>query len=289
MATNSEQRPDPDVLLAHVQEQERRATRGKLRIYFGASAGVGKTYAMLTAARKLVAEGQQVLVGVIETHGRDETAALVDGLEVLPPKSIAYRDKTLSEFDIDTALERHPPLILMDELAHSNAAGSRHPKRWQDVDELLSAGIDVYTTVNVQHLESLNDVVGGITGIRVNETLPDKVFDEADEVVLVDIPADELLARLKSGRVYQLPQAERAAKNFFRKGNLIALRELALRRTADRVEDDVQAYRIEKSIGSIWKTDAALLACIGPHGNADHLVRSAARLASGEIRTAAPR
>ncbi|PXX44977.1 two-component system sensor histidine kinase KdpD [Undibacterium pigrum] len=280
MATNSEQRPDPDVLLAHVQEQERRATRGKLRIYFGASAGVGKTYAMLTAARKLVAEGQQVLVGVIETHGRDETAALVDGLEVLPPKAIAYRDKTLSEFDIDTALERHPPLILMDELAHSNAAGSRHPKRWQDVDELLSAGIDVYTTVNVQHLESLNDVVGGITGIRVNETLPDKVFDEADEVVLVDIPADELLARLKSGRVYKLQQAERAAKNFFRKGNLIALRELALRRTADRVEDDVQAYRIEKSIGTIWKTDAALLACIGPHGDANHLVRSAARLAS---------
>ncbi|MFZ6871566.1 two-component system sensor histidine kinase KdpD [Undibacterium sp. Di27W] len=280
MATNSEQRPDPDVLLAHVQEQERRATRGKLRIYFGASAGVGKTYAMLTAARKLVAEGQQVLVGVIETHGRDETAALVDGLEVLPPKAIAYRDKTLSEFDIDSALERHPPLILMDELAHSNAAGSRHPKRWQDVDELLSAGIDVYTTVNVQHLESLNDVVGGITGIRVNETLPDKVFDEADEVVLVDIPADELLARLKSGRVYKLQQAERAAKNFFRKGNLIALRELALRRTADRVEDDVQAYRIEKSIGTIWKTDAALLACIGPHGDADHLVRSAARLAS---------
>lgn len=280
MATNSEQRPDPDVLLAHVQEQERRATRGKLRIYFGASAGVGKTYAMLTAARKLVAEGQQVLVGVIETHGRDETAALVEGLEVLPPKAIAYRDKTLSEFDIDTALERHPPLILMDELAHSNAAGSRHPKRWQDVDELLSAGIDVYTTVNVQHLESLNDVVGGITGIRVNETLPDKVFDEADEVVLVDIPADELLARLKSGRVYKVQQAERAAKNFFRKGNLIALRELALRRTADRVEDDVQAYRIEKSIGTIWKTDAALLACIGPHGDADHLVRSAARLAS---------
>ncbi|MBI3729217.1 MAG: two-component system sensor histidine kinase KdbD [Burkholderiales bacterium] len=280
MATNSEQRPDPDVLLAHVQEQERRATRGKLRIYFGASAGVGKTYAMLTAARKLIAEGQQVLVGVIETHGRDETAALVDGLEVLPPRAIPYRDKILSEFDIDTALERHPPLILMDELAHSNAAGSRHPKRWQDVDELLSAGIDVYTTVNVQHLESLNDVVGGITGIRVNETLPDKVFDEADEVVLVDIPADELLARLKSGRVYKVQQAERAAKNFFRKGNLIALRELALRRTADRVEDDVQAYRIEKSIGTIWKTDAALLACIGPHGDANHLVRSAARLAS---------
>ncbi|MFZ6723221.1 two-component system sensor histidine kinase KdpD [Undibacterium sp. Ji49W] len=280
MANHSDQRPDPDVLLAHVQEQERRASRGRLRIYFGASAGVGKTYAMLTAARKLIAEGHEVLIGVIETHGRDETAALLDGLEVLPPRAIAYRDKTLTEFDIDTALQRRPALILMDELAHSNAAGSRHPKRWQDVDELLAAGIDVFTTVNVQHLESLNDVVGGITGIRVAETLPDKVFDEADEVVLVDIPADELLARLKSGRVYKMQQAERAAQNFFRKGNLIALRELALRRTADRIEDDVQAYRIEKSIGAIWKTDAALLACVGPQAESGHLVRSAARLAS---------
>ncbi|MFZ6760163.1 two-component system sensor histidine kinase KdpD [Undibacterium sp. Ji50W] len=280
MANQSDQRPDPDVLLAHVQEQERRATRGRLRIYFGASAGVGKTYAMLTAARKLIAEGQPVLIGVIETHGRDETAALLEGLEVLPPRAIAHRDKTLTEFDIDTALQRRPALILMDELAHSNAAGSRHPKRWQDVDELLAAGIDVFTTVNVQHLESLNDVVGGITGIRVAETLPDKVFDEADEVVLVDIPADELLARLKSGRVYKMQQAERAAQNFFRKGNLIALRELALRRTADRIEDDVQAYRIEKSIGAIWKTDAALLACVGPQAESGHLVRSAARLAS---------
>ena len=279
MAINNDQRPDPDVLLAHVQAQERRATRGKLRIYFGASAGVGKTYAMLTAARKLIADGQPVLVGVIETHGRDETAALVDGLEVLPPKQIPYRDKTLAEFDIDSALERKPVLILMDELAHSNAPGSRHPKRWQDVEELLDAGIDVYTTVNVQHLESLNDVVGGITGIRVAETLPDTVFDEADEVVLVDIPADELLARLKSGRVYKVQQAERAAKNFFRKGNLIALRELALRRTADRVEDDVQAYRIEKSISAVWKTDASMLACVGPRPGADHLIRSAARLA----------
>lgn len=279
MAINSDQRPNPDMLLAHVQAQERRATRGKLRIYFGASAGVGKTYAMLTAARKLIADGRQVLVGVIETHGREETAALLHGLDVLPLRNIPYRDKVLSEFDIDAALERHPPLILMDELAHSNASGSRHPKRWQDVEELLDAGIDVYTTVNVQHLESLNDVVGSITGIRVAETVPDTVFDEADEVVLVDIPADELLARLKSGRVYQIPQAERAAKNFFRKGNLIALRELALRRTADRVEDDVRAYKIEKSINTVWKTDAALLACVGPGRGADHLIRSVARLA----------
>ncbi|KQV90918.1 sensor protein KdpD [Massilia sp. Root351] len=278
------QRPDPDALLAQVQAQERKAAHGRLRIYFGASAGVGKTYAMLSAARKLQAAGQEVLVGVVETHGRNETAILLDGLDVLPLKEVAYRGKVLKEFDIDAALARRPALILMDELAHSNVPGSRHPKRWQDVEELLDAGIDVLTTVNVQHLDSLNDVVGGITGIRVNETVPDTVFDAADEVVLVDIPADELLARLKSGRVYQRPQAERASKNFFRKGNLIALRELALRRTADRVEDDVRAYRVEQSIGTIWKTGASLLCCVGPRPGCEHVVRSAARLA-GQLGT----
>ncbi|WP_295992689.1 two-component system sensor histidine kinase KdpD [Rugamonas sp.] len=278
------QRPDPDTLLAQVQAQERRAARGKLRIYFGASAGVGKTYAMLAAARKLQADGQAVLVGVVETHGRAETAAMLAGLDVLPLKAVEYRGKRIAEFDLDAALERQPPLILMDELAHSNAPGSRHPKRWQNVEELLDAGIDVLTTVNVQHLESLNDVVGGITGIRVGETVPDTVFDQADEVVLVDIPADELLARLKSGKVYQEQQAERASKNFFRKGNLIALRELALRRTADRIEDDVRAYRVEKSIDAIWKTGAALLACVGPRPGCDHTVRSTARLA-GQLGT----
>lgn len=277
-------RPDPDALLAQVQAQERKAARGKLRIYFGASAGVGKTYAMLSAARKLQASGQPVLVGVIETHGRGETAALLEGLEVLPLKAVAYRDRELAEFDIDSALERRPPLILIDELAHSNAPGSRHPKRWQDVEELLEAGIDVFSTVNVQHLESLNDVVGGITGIVVNETVPDTVFDAADEVVLVDIPADELLARLKGGKVYQAQQAERAARNFFRKGNLIALRELALRRTADRVEDDVRAYRVEQSIDAIWKTGASVLALVGPRPGSEQVVRSAARLA-GQLGT----
>lgn len=273
------QRRDPDVLLAEVQAQERKASRGKLRIYFGASAGVGKTYAMLSAARQLQAAGQQPLVGVVETHGRAETEALLAGLEVLPRKRFEYRGKALSEFDIDAALEHRPALILVDELAHSNVVGSRHPKRWQDVEELLGAGIDVFTTVNVQHLESLNDVVGGITGIRVGETLPDTVFDEADEVVLVDLPADELLARLKLGKVYQPQQAERASQNFFRKGNLIALRELALRRTADRIEDDVRAYRVEKSIETVWKTGASLLACVGPRPGAERVVRSAARLA----------
>ena len=280
MPPNESQRPDPDLLLAQVQEQERRAARGRLRIYFGASAGVGKTYAMLNAARKLVGENVDVLVGVVETHGRAETLAQVEGLTLLPLKQVAYRGKTMAEFDIDAALERRPALILIDELAHTNVPGSRHPKRWQDVEELLAAGIDVFTTVNVQHLESLNDVVGGITGVRVAETLPDTVFDNATEVVLVDVPADELLARLKAGKVYGLLHAERASRNFFRKGNLIALRELALRRTADRIGDDVQAYRIEKSIDAVWKTDPALLALIGPAPGGEHIVRSAARLAT---------
>jgi two-component system sensor histidine kinase KdpD len=279
MPPNESVRPDPDALLAQVQSQERRAARGRLRIYFGASAGVGKTWAMLAAARKLRGEGGAPLVGVVETHGRQETAAMLEGLELLPAKLLAHRGKSLAEFDLDAALARAPALILVDELAHSNAPGSRHPKRWQDVEELLEAGIDVFTTVNVQHLESLNDVVGGITGIRVAETVPDSVFDAADEVVLVDLPADELLARLKGGKVYGAPQAERAAKHFFRKGNLIALRELALRRTADRIEDDVRAYRVEQSIDTVWKTAGALLACVGPRPGGEHVVRSAARLA----------
>ena len=272
-------RPNPDALLAQVQSQERKEARGRLRIYFGASAGVGKTWSMLAAARKLQAEGQAPLVGVVETHGRVETAAMAEGLELLPPRMLDYRGKQLAEFDLDAALARRPALILVDELAHSNAPGSRHPKRWQDVEELLDAGIDVFSTVNVQHLESLNDVVGGITGIRVAETVPDTVFDAADEVILVDLPADELLARLKSGHVYGAPQAERASRNFFRKGNLIALRELALRRTADRIGDDVRAYRVEKSIDAVWKTGGALLACVGPRPGAEHVVRSTARLA----------
>jgi two-component system sensor histidine kinase KdpD len=284
MATQTDQRPDPDLLLAKVNRQELAARRGKLRIYFGSSAGVGKTYAMLIAAHKLASEGRAVLVGVVETHGRAETAALLEGLEVLPPKIIEYRGNRLAEFDLDAALARHPQLILMDELAHSNVTGTRHPKRWQDVDELLAAGIDVFSTLNVQHLESLNDVVGGITNVRVWETVPDKVFDAADEVVLVDIPADELLARLKAGKVYVAQQAEQAARNFFRKGNLMALRELALRRTADRIEGDVQAYRVDQSIESVWKTATALLTCVGPDAAAERVVRAAARLA-GQLNT----
>jgi two-component system sensor histidine kinase KdpD len=272
-------RRDPDALLARVEEAERRAARGRLRIYFGASAGVGKTYAMLAAARQLAA-ARTVLVGIVETHGRADTEALLDGLDVLPRRQMAYRGKALSEFDIDAALARRPQLVLVDELAHSNVPGARHPKRWQDVEELLAAGIDVFTTVNVQHLESLNDVVGGITGVRVGETVPDSVFDGADEVVLVDLPADELLARLKLGKVYRPAQAERAGRNFFRKGNLIALRELALRRTAERIGDDVRAWRVEQSIDTVWRTGTAFLACVGPGPGAESVVRSAARLAA---------
>ena len=284
---NADSRPDPDALLERVRRDEEKATRGKLRIYFGASAGVGKTYAMLLAGRRLATEGRDVVVAIVETHGRSETAALLEGDETLgapldniPKARFTREDRTVEEFDLDATLARKPQLVLIDELAHSNVSGSRHAKRWQDVDELLAAGIDVFTTLNVQHLESLNDIVGGITGIRVWETVPDTVFDRADEVMLVDVPADELLKRLGAGKVYLPEQAERAAKNFFRKGNLIALREIALRRTADRVEDDVQAYREERSIEKVWGTEAALLCCIGPGAGAERVVRSAARLAS---------
>jgi two-component system sensor histidine kinase KdpD len=276
---NEALRRDPDAIIERIRQEEERASRGRLRIYFGSSAGVGKTYAMLIAARALKSAGTDVVAGVIETHGRADTGAQMAGLEILPRRSFAVPGMPqLTEFDLDAALARKPALILVDELAHSNVAGSRHPKRWQDVDELLSMGIDVWTTLNVQHLESLNDVVGGITGVRVQETLPDTFFDRADEIVLVDTPADELLARLKAGKVYGEVQAERAAANFFRKGNLMALRELALRRTADRVEDDVQTYRSDRSIDRIWKTESAILCCIGP-GGAEHVVRSSALLA----------
>ena len=276
----SDGRPDPDQLLDRIKEEEARAARGKLKIFFGASAGVGKTYAMLSAARQHTQQGTDVVIGVVETHGRKETEALLEGLERLPLKEVPYRDKVLKEFDIDGALARKPALILMDELAHSNVPGSRHPKRWQDVEELLSSGIDVYSTVNVQHLETLNDIVGGITGIRVWETVPDHVFDAADEVVLVDLPPDELLQRLKEGKVYLPRQAERAIQNFFRKGNLIALRELALRRTADRVDNQMLQYRRDQSVSPVWQTRESLLACIGPGEGADSIVRSAARIAT---------
>ncbi|WP_175971473.1 sensor histidine kinase [Burkholderia sp. BCC0322] len=273
-------RPDPDQLLDKLQRDEEKQRRGQLKIFFGASAGVGKTYAMLQAARQRLQEGVDVVVGIVETHGRSETAALLDGFDVLPLARIDYRGRTLTEFDLDGALARQPQLILVDELAHSNVQGARHLKRWQDVYELLDAGIDVYTTVNVQHLESLNDVVGAITGIRVWETVPDRVFDAADEVTLVDLPAEELLERMRDGKVYLAQQAERAVRNFFRKGNLIALRELALRRTADRVDAQMREYRADRSIQRIWQARERLLVCVGPGPEAPTLVRAAARLAA---------
>ena len=279
MAHNPNYRPDPDQLLDQLREQAERASQGKLRIYLGASAGVGKTYAMLSAAQRERKAGCDVLVGVIETHGRSETAELLAGLEQLPLRQVPYRGRTLQEFDLDAALLRKPAVLLVDELAHSNVNGSRHPKRWQDVQELLEAGINVWSAINVQHLESLNGTVGAITGIRINETVPDTLLDAADEVILVDVTPDELIARLKAGKVYLPQQAERAAQNFFRKGNLIALREIALRRTAEHVEDDVRSYRIEKSIAPVWNTEGAILACIGAREGAEQTVRTASRLA----------
>jgi two-component system sensor histidine kinase KdpD len=272
-------RPDPDQLLNRLKQEEVYARRGKLKIFFGASAGVGKTYAMLLAARQLREQSEDVVVGIVETHGRQETAVLLEGLEILPLKEIPHRDRLLREFDLDGALARRPALILVDELAHSNAPGGRHPKRWQDVEELLDAGIDVFTTINVQHLESLNDVVGGITGIRVWETVTDRVFDQADEVVLVDLPPDELLQRLKEGKIYLPDQAERAIQNFFRKGNLLALRELALRRTADRVDGEMRSHQRQDG-GAPGRVGEALLVGVGPDPSADALVRAASRLAA---------
>ncbi|MER0216495.1 MAG: sensor histidine kinase KdpD [Nitrosomonas sp.] len=277
----NEERPDPDQLLAEIKREEIAAQRGKLKIFIGACAGVGKTYAMLNAAQQRIAEGIDVVIGVVETHGRSETIKLLEKFpEVLPLRKINYRGKSLAELDIDTALQRTPQLIIVDELAHTNIEGSRHVKRWQDVDELLVNGINVYTTLNVQHLESLNDVVGGITGIRIWETIPDRFFDSADEVTLVDLPPDELLERLKEGKVYIPEQVEHAAKNFFRKGNLIALRELALRRTADRVDLQMRAYRADHAIANVWQARERIIACIGPGSIGDKLVRSAARLAN---------
>jgi len=278
-----DKRPDPDDLLARIEADAERAQRGKLKVFFGACPGVGKTYAMLSAARTLQQQGTEVVVGLVETHGRAETAQLLEGLELLPPRVVAYQGRELREFDLDAALARQPALILVDELAHSNVAGSRHPKRWQDVEELLAAGIDVWTTVNVQHLESLNDIVGGITGIQVRETLPDRVFERADEVTLVDLTPDELLQRMKEGKVYLAQQAERAIRNFFRKGNLIALRELALRRTADRVDAQMREYRTDQAIREVWEAKERLLVCLGPGAGGDRLVRAAARLA-GKLR-----
>ncbi len=275
----SEHRPDPDALLARAKEEEARRSRGRLKVFFGAAAGVGKTYAMLQAAREQRAAGVDIVAGYVETHGRAETDALLHGLEILPSRLVEYRGAKLREFDLDGALARHPPLILVDELAHTNAAGSRHTRRWQDVLELLDAGIHVYTTVNVQHVESLNDVVAKITGVVVRETLPDSILEQADEVELIDLPPDDLLQRLKEGKVYVPELAREAARNFFRKGNLIALRELALRLTAERVDAQMRVYMRDHAIRKIWPAAERLLVCVGPSPYSARLIRTAKRMA----------
>ena len=272
------ERPNPDEILAQVKAEE--AHRGKLKIFFGAVAGVGKTYTMLEAARLRKKEGIDVVVGYVETHRRAETEALLEGLEVLPPKIINYKNVELREFDVDAALKRNPQLILVDELAHSNAPGSRHVKRLQDIEELLEAGIDVYTTLNVQHCESANDIVSQVTGITVRETVPDTFVEKADEIELVDIPTEELLKRLKEGKVYLGEQAERAAHHFFQPGNLIALRQLALRYTERSVDYKLLLYKQAHSISKVWGVRDRFLVCISPNPGAIRLIRAGKRIAS---------
>ncbi|MCA9673865.1 MAG: two-component system sensor histidine kinase KdbD, partial [Myxococcales bacterium] len=278
MATDAS-RPDPDALLARVQADARRQ-RASLKIFFGAAPGVGKTYAMLEAAHRLRAAGVDVAVGVVETHGRAETDALCAGLEVLPRHHVEHRGVVIDELDLERALDRHPTVLLVDELAHHNAPGSRHLKRWQDVMELLDAGIDVYTTLNVQHLDSLGDVVQQITGVKVRETVPDRVLERADELELIDLPPEALLARLGAGKVYLGDQAGRAAQHFFQRGNLLALRELALRRTAEHVDAEVQAYRRAHGIEQPWQAGERLLVCVGASPSSARLIRAGKRAAT---------
>jgi len=279
MVSPPECRPDPDTLLAHIQSEERQKCRGKLKIFLGYIAGVGKTYEMLQAAHLRKREGVDVRIGYVETHGRRETEALVTGLDIIPRKMIEYRNVTLLEMDLDEILAAHPHLVLVDELAHTNAPGSRHLKRYQDVEELLDAGIDVYTTLNVQHVESLNDVVAQITGVIVRETIPDRVIDEATEIELVDLAPPELLQRLREGKVYVPDMAARALEKFFNEGNLYALRELALRRAAERVDDQMLAYMQTRAIPGPWAAGDSLLVCIGPGPLSERLVRTARRQA----------
>jgi two-component system sensor histidine kinase KdpD len=272
-------RPDPDELLARIQAEEKQKERGHLKIFFGYAAGVGKTYAMLEAAHQRKAEGVDVVVGYVETHQRIETENMLEGLEVIPPMIVPYRNIQFPEMDIDKILQRKPQLALVDELAHTNVPGSRHTKRYQDVEELLSVGINVYTTLNIQHLESLNDVVAQITGTKVRETIPDRVIDEVTDIELIDLPTDELLNRLKEGKVYVPEQAERAIERFFRQGNLTALRELTMRRAAERVDDLMLDYMGKRAIPGPWPAAERLLVCISPGAISERMVRAARRLA----------
>jgi two-component system sensor histidine kinase KdpD len=274
------ERPNPDELLARVQVEEQRAQRGKLKLFLGYAAGVGKTFEMLQEARRQKTAGVNVVVGYVEPHGRPETEALLEGLEVIPPQMVPHRGVTVRELDLDGVLKRRPELVLIDELAHTNAEGLRHTKRWHDVEELLTAGIDVYTTLNVQHLESLNDVIAQITGVIVRETLPDTVLEKCDDLELIDITPEELIERLQAGKVYIPQQAERALRHFFQKSNLHALRELSFRQAASRVGRDVEAARRGKAARVPWATAERLLVCVGPSPTSAKLIRSAKRMAA---------
>src|SRR5277367_751516 len=278
-------RPDPDRLLSELRDADARAKRGRLHVFFGSSAGVGKTYSMLEAARVARASGRDVVIGYVQPHGRIETERLMEGLEQLPTMPVRQHGIVLQEFDIDAALRRHPDVLLVDEYAHSNPIDGepppRHAKRWQDIDELLGAGISVWTTVNVQHLEGLNDLVASITGVRQQETIPDRVFEQADEVELIDLPAEDLLSRLRAGKIYLPTQAGRALENFFNPSNLTALRELALRKTADRVDASMRALGEGSARARPWLARERLIVAPGPDAQAEQLVRAGKRLADG--------
>ena len=274
---DSDQRPSPEALLEAARREER--SSGKLKIFVGAAPGVGKTYEMLQQARARKQDGYDIVVGVVETHGRKETEALLDGLEVIPRQRLEYKGQWLEEMDLDAIIARRPQIVLVDELAHTNAPGSRHPKRYLDVEELLNHGIDVYTTVNIQHIESLNDVVAQITHVRVRETVPDSVFDRADAIELVDLTPDDLIQRLKEGKVYVPKQAERALEHFFSPANLTALRELALRRTAERVDEQLLTQMQAHAIPGPWAAGERILVCVSEDPRAAGLVRYAKRLA----------
>lgn len=276
--SDRDNRPSPEALL-HTARQEERQKGGRLKVFLGAAPGVGKTYTMLEAARIRAMKGANVAVGIVETHGRSETAQLLLGLEMIPRLRVEYRGTVLEEMDLDTVLALHPQLVLVDELAHTNAPGCRHPKRYLDVEELLDAGMDVYTTLNIQHLESLNDAVAQITGVRVRETIPDRIMERADEVELVDLSVEDLLQRLREGKVYLPEQAEQAIRSYFRPGNLSALRQLALRHTAERVDEEMQSYMQAHAIPGPWPAGERLLVSVGPSPMSQRLVRATRRMA----------
>ncbi len=280
---SDQERPTPEQMLARIRSEstdaESTSSDGKLRLFFGYAAGVGKTYAMLQAAQAMKREGRDVVIGYVEPHARPETQVLTEGLEALPRLEVSYRGSVLNEFDLDATLARKPEFVLVDELAHTNAPGCRHAKRWQDVEELLAAGINVLSTLNVQHVESLNDIVAEISGVQVRETVPDSILERADEVTLIDVSPDDLLERLRQGKIYVPQQAAFALEKFFRKNNLVALREMALRHAADRVHDDVEVARLGSASNRPWPTNERLLVCVGPSPTSAKVVRAAKRLA----------